>query len=104
MKALVDEIQRSMDLQMEDLEQPYFIRYTVEDSILYEITASYGDLTSSERRRSRQFYSRVRVGSYELDNTNFADDSSGFFMFFGGPSGAGEAAGRIVDVAESRRG
>jgi len=92
MKALADEIQRSMELQMEDLEKPYFIRYTVDDSIAYQIAASYGDLTSSDRRRSREFYSRVRVGSYELDNTNFADDSGGFFRFFGGPSAAGQAS------------
>jgi hypothetical protein len=91
MKAMVDEMARSTAIQMEDLEKPYFIRYTVEDSIAYEIAANHGDITSSQRRRERKFYSRVRVGSYELDNTNFADDSGRFFMFFGGPGGAGRA-------------
>ena len=92
MRALLDEITRSMNLQMEDLEKPYFIQYTVEDSVYYDITAKYGDITASDRRRSRDFFSQTRVGSYELDNTNFADDQGGFFMFFGGGGAGGRAS------------
>jgi len=92
MRALSDELQRSMTLKMEDLEQPYFIQYTVEDSLTYRIEAKYGDLTSSERNRSRDFYSYLRVGSYDLDNTNFADDSGGFFAMFGGGGNVGRAS------------
>ncbi len=80
-RAMVDELARSMELQMEDLEKPYFIQYSIEDTIMYRISASYGSLTGSKRARSRVFYSRTRVGSYELDNTNFT--GSGRF-FFGG--------------------
>ena len=92
LRALVDEMARSQDLQMEDLEKPYFIRYTVDDSVVYQISARYGDVTSSDRRRSRDFYSRVRVGSYELDNTNFSGDRGGFGRFFGGGSSGGGRA------------
>ena len=92
MRALVDEVTRSTTLQMEDLEKPYFIQYTVDDVIGYHIIAGYGDLITSERDRSRDYYRRVRVGGYELDNTNFSDDRGGFFMFFGGGTGGGEAS------------
>ncbi len=92
MRALSDELQRSMTLKMEDLEKPYFIQYTVEDSLSYRIEAKYGDLTTSERDRSRDFYSYMRVGSYELDSTNFTGDGGGFFAMFGGGGDVGRAS------------
>lgn len=92
MKALVDELERSMGLQMEDLEKPYFIQFSMEDSIGYQITARYGAIVSSDRDRSRDFSSKVRVGSYELDNTNFTGDQGGFFMSMGGGGGGGRAS------------
>jgi len=92
MKALGDELERSMTLQMEDLERPYFIQYTVSDSASFRMEAKYGDLTTSERDRTRDFYSYIRVGSYELDNTNFSDDSGGFFAMFGGGGDVGRAS------------
>lgn len=87
MKALVDEIDRSMDLRMEDLEKPYFIQYTVGDTLVYQLSARYGALTASDRERSRDLHSYVRVGSYELDNTNFTGESGGFFPFSRGARG-----------------
>ncbi len=72
MRALVDEITRSVNLQMEDLEKPYFIQFLVGDEIMYQMAANYGALTDSDRDRSRRFYSQVRVGASELDNTNFS--------------------------------
>ncbi len=87
MRATADELARSMQLQMEDLEKPYFIQYAVEDSITYQISAAYGALIRSERDRSRTFYGQARVGSFELDNTNF----SGGGGFFGGRSAGGSA-------------
>jgi len=86
MRALSDELQRSMTLTMEDLEKPYFIQYTVDDSLAYRIEAKYGDLTTSNENRSRDFYSYMRIGSYELDNTNY-EESGGFFRMFGGGGG-----------------
>lgn len=91
MRALSDELQRSMDLQMEDLEKPYFIQFAVEDSISRHLSASYGAITSNDRQRSREFYSEVRVGSYELDNSNFAGEGGGFFGGRGG-GGGGQAS------------
>lgn len=71
MQAMVDEIERSMHgLKIEDLPQPYFIQYTAEDRLSFNMRAAYGGLLRSEEDRLRVIASRVRVGSYELDNTN----------------------------------
>jgi len=94
MRAMVDELARSMTLQMKDLETPYFIQYSVDDSIAYDLSASYGAITSFNRDRSRTFMSRVRVGSAELDNTNF---SSGGGFFGGGAGGSGGRAALPID-------
>lgn len=80
MRAMVDELSRSMGLRMEDLEKPYFIQYAVEDSITYQLSAAYGAITESSRDRSRDFRGQTRVGSYELDNTNFSGDSGRSFF------------------------
>lgn len=72
MKALNDELSRSVTLHMEDLEKPYFVQYNVEDSLVLTLTAEDGDLTGDLRQRQRDLRTQVRVGSYELDNTHFA--------------------------------
>ncbi len=72
MRAMVDELNRSMkQLVIEDLPRPYFIQLTTEDRTTYIISAAYGALQRSGRRRVRTIKSRVRVGSYRMDNTNF---------------------------------
>lgn len=87
LRALVDELDRSMNLRLEDLEKPYFIQFDVDDTLSYQLTASYGALTGSSRNRSRNLTTRVRVGSAELDNTNFAESG-------GGGMGGGGGGGR----------
>jgi hypothetical protein len=72
LKALGDEMKRSMTLRLEGLDKPYFVQYAVDDSVMYRIEATYGALVSSDCDRSRTLHSQVRVGSYELDNSNFA--------------------------------
>jgi TldD protein len=83
MQALTDELGRALTLQMEDLEKPYFGEFDVRDAVDYQISAEYGALTSSERDRSRRFSCSLRVGSQELDNTNFSGDSSYYFGGYG---------------------
>lgn len=81
MKAMGDEMQRSMkDLKLEGLSRPYFISYTVEDTLATRTSASFGSLMSSERDHQRWLSVEVRVGGYDLDNTNF-------FSMPSGPSG-----------------
>jgi microcin-processing metallopeptidase PmbA/TldD-like protein len=79
LKAMHDELDRSMQkLRLETLEKPYFISYRVLDSEDTNVSASFGALTSSSQGRSRRINVEVRVGNYELDNTNFV--SFGFEM------------------------
>jgi len=71
-KAMHDELDRSMkQLQLENLEKPYFMSYRVIDSDSTSVSASFGALSNSSQRRSRTFTVEVRVGDYKLDNTNF---------------------------------
>jgi predicted Zn-dependent protease len=71
-KAMHDELDRSMtQLQLENLEKPYFISFRVIDSDSTNVSASFGALNNSSRGRSRTFTVEVRVGDYKLDNTNF---------------------------------
>lgn len=76
MKALADELESSMALQLEDLEKPYFIQCNASDTIVYQINASLGAVTSANRFRSRNLFAIVRVGDFTLDNTNFVGGRS----------------------------
>ena len=88
MKAMRDEMARSMkELQLENLEKPYFIAYRVIDSESTRVAASFGALTHSNTGRSRMLNVEVRVGDYKLDNSNFFsfnfDGGTGFQIFNG---------------------
>lgn len=89
MKALSDELSRSVTLRVEDLEKPYFVQYNVEDSLVLTLSAEDGDITGSTRTRQRDLRTQVRVGSYELDNTHFAGG--------GGLDGTGRSSLPIED-------
>ncbi len=72
MAALGDELERSIaELRVEGLEAPYFISYRLDDTELLSVAASFGSLLSGRETRSRRLTVEVRVGDYELDNTNF---------------------------------
>jgi predicted Zn-dependent protease len=72
MKAMHDELDRSMkQLQLENLEKPYFISFRVIDSERTNVSASFGALENSSQGRSRTLTVEVRVGDFKLDNTNF---------------------------------
>ncbi|MHC4696458.1 MAG: metallopeptidase TldD-related protein [Planctomycetota bacterium] len=71
LRAMVDELDRSMtELVLGDLPRPYFIQYRAQDRLTYTMSAAYGGLLHSNRKHTRPFRSQVRVGSYELDNSN----------------------------------
>ena len=72
MQAMRDELGRSMQaLQMARMEKPYFLSYRIDDIQGEQAIASFGALTDATRSRSRMLSVEVRVGSPELDNTNF---------------------------------
>ena len=77
MRALSEELDRSMTLKLEGLEEPYFIQYSVVEQVAHTIFADTGAVFRSDTSRSRVFSCEVRVGSYELDNTNFRGGGRG---------------------------
>ncbi len=74
MRAMGDELDRSMgELQIEQMEKPYFIAYTVHDVAEVRAVAVLGAVTSSSKHESRTLGVEVRVGAANLDNTNFLE-------------------------------
>lgn len=83
LQAMRDEIKRSMDsLQIEKLDKPYYIEYTLRISTSNHIEASLGSLISDETTRTARLTVSVRIGDYKFDNSNFFD--FGFAIFGSG--------------------
>ena len=76
LKAMHDELARSMTLKLMNLEAPYYIEYEVDDARQYSAVSSLGALISSSDNRFRSPRVHVRVGNYDFDNTNYV--GSGF--------------------------
>jgi hypothetical protein len=91
LRALVDECARSMTLELAGLEKPYFVQYSADERVLSQVSATCGALVASETRRQRSLIPEVRVGSYELDSTNFG--GGGGEGFGGGRRGGGGGGG-----------
>ena len=87
-RALRDELVRStQQLQLEELERPYFVSYLVREVKTKSSSATFGSLLSSDEGHSRELSVEVRVGDYALDNTNFRSFSfggSGVVRMYGG--------------------
>jgi TldD protein len=72
LNAMHDELNRSMsELQLKDLEKPYFIQYILVDEEEYTGQATFGALTSWQHIQQRVLQVQVRVGDYLLDNSEF---------------------------------
>jgi TldD protein len=78
MQALSDEMTRSMSsLRIENQDKPYYLSYRVWDGWTSDIQAEFGGIVSSTKNHRRDIFVDLRVGSPELDNSNFACPSSG---------------------------
>lgn len=80
LRAMTAELDRSVkNLVLEGLERPYFIQYVIEDTTSFTASAKFGGLISSQQTRRRTLGTDIRVGSYELDDSNlgFGGSSSG---------------------------
>ncbi len=76
--ALQDEMKRSItELQLENQAKPYYIAYRVKDLKEIEINGSFGGLLSSNESKNRELFVDLRVGDYQLDNSNFVCQTSG---------------------------
>jgi hypothetical protein len=70
LRAMKDELKRSNELAHLGLAPPYYIEYRTEDTISHGIGASLGALIESVNSAYRVPSVRVRVGTYDFDNTN----------------------------------
>jgi len=72
LKSMRDEMKRSLKkLQLEKLDKPYFLSYRITETQTVSAAARFGALSSSADSRRRLLATECRVGTYELDNTNF---------------------------------
>ncbi len=72
LRAMLDELGRSQQLHVAGGggdEAPYFVSYTIDDTEAFEVSASFGAVTSNSRTSFRFPNIEVRVGSYDFDNT-----------------------------------
>lgn len=79
LRAMLDELARTKTLQLNSLDKPYFIQYSVSDSEELFISASLGGLLTSSYGRARSPHIDVRVGSAQFDNTNSVFSGSSRF-------------------------
>ncbi|MCB9849777.1 MAG: hypothetical protein H6817_03645 [Phycisphaerales bacterium] len=71
LRAMVDELNReTAELHLPDLADPYFIEYAAQDTQTAYVAAELGSIASKQVDHNRPMRVTVRVGSYELDNTN----------------------------------
>jgi len=68
--AMKDEMARSKELRIMNLDPAYFFSYRIEDTHSFSATASLGALISSGESQTRIPLVQVRVGDYNFDNTN----------------------------------
>jgi hypothetical protein len=69
LKAMLSELERSKQMRLMGLE-PYYIEYGVEDQESTSIAASLGGLMNARQVVNRVPLVGVRVGSYDMDQTN----------------------------------
>ncbi|MBV9743106.1 MAG: hypothetical protein JO099_05035 [Acidobacteriia bacterium] len=77
-RAMHDEIDRSLKLKVPNLEAPYFIQYLLDDAESFSVSATLGGLTGRREDRFRNLDVSVRVGDYAFDNTNYVGSDFNF--------------------------
>ena len=99
-RALVDELARSQTLSLDDMGPPYYIQYSANDVENWQAEFSFGGVTSSSQDRSCSLATDVRVGSWDLDNSNSGGGSGGWGGWAGGRRGGGRSSGGSVALPE----
>jgi len=103
-RAMQDEMQRSMkELHIEGQERPYFISYKIVDRNIMEAHASLGALTSSGESHNRYLSVTVRVGGYDLDNSNYNGGIGGMIELLGSLGSGGNVLPLDNNYDELRR-
>lgn len=89
-RALDDEMKRSVErLKSGAYGLPYFVQYKILDTDMFYMTASYGAISSESRSKSRNLYTDIRVGDYQLDSSSSGGGLSS--LFGGGYSGGSKS-------------
>jgi hypothetical protein len=70
-RALTDELARSLTLELPGAPKPYFVAYSMWELSRASVTAVFGAITHSSVTPSRTVDIDVRVGDRSFDNTNF---------------------------------
>ncbi|MBU1297993.1 MAG: TldD/PmbA family protein [Bacteroidetes bacterium] len=70
LELLTDEMNREMSVLKSQENPPYFMCYRVDDVRRASVSASFGNITSSDESHKRYLTSIIRVGSNKLDNTH----------------------------------
>jgi hypothetical protein len=76
LRAMRDEIARSKQMSLPNLDPPYFVQYLIDESSNFNVSASLGGILSRRADIVRSPEVRVRVGDYQFDNSNYT--GSGF--------------------------
>jgi TldD protein len=90
-----DPVLATMSLELERLARDlrkapvpmYFLSYQLTDNRAFQISASFGALTSSQEQSSRVLDTDLRVGDYGLDNTHAVRGGASYEDFGGGADG-----------------
>ena len=76
-RAMTDELKRSMSLRLPGMAKPYYISYLVMDAEQLSVVGEFGGTVLAQRQRGRQMTTDLRVGDYKNDNTNFLGPGGG---------------------------
>jgi hypothetical protein len=75
LRAMRGELQRARGLKFANLESPYYVDASVDDTTGFTASATLGGLLSANRSHFRSPRVEVRVGDYKFDNTNYVGSS-----------------------------
>ncbi|MDD4637532.1 MAG: metallopeptidase TldD-related protein [Bacteroidales bacterium] len=75
-QAMNDELSRTMSgLSLPNMQKPFFCAYTIRTNEVFQLTASFGELTFCNGGQFNQFRADLMVGDYHRANFNFTDAS-----------------------------
>lgn len=76
-RAMQDELARSMTLALPGMAKPYFVSYLAREVEQVGIAAEFGGNLVDKHNHTRTLQVSLRVGDYAFDNTNFLGGGSG---------------------------
>ena len=83
LKAMRDELQRSMTLQFNALEKPYYLEYVMEDGHRIQVSAVLDGIVTVDNSDFRIPRVRIRIGSPQFDNTNYVGSRTSYSGRYG---------------------